>query len=296
MDSIKRAKLDLIIAVAAFGTIGIFIRYINLPSSVIALVRGVIGAAFLLLLLYFRKTPFRWAVIQPHWKLLALSGVVISFNWITLFEAYRYTTVTTTTLCYYMAPVFVTLISPVLFHEKLTPIKLLCVLTALCGMVFVSGILQSGPPEPKDATGILLALLSAVCYAGDVSLNKILGQVPAYERTLVQLAVAALVMVPYILLTVDLSAMTVTPLAAFLLVVVGIFHTGWCYSLFFGSMTYLPAQTVVLFSYIDPIVAILLSALLLKEPLGWNGIVGAVLVLGSTLVSELSGRASPEAK
>ena len=132
MKSVNRAKLDLIIAVTAFGTIGIFVRYINLPSSVIAFVRGAVGAVFLLLLLYLRRTPFRWASVQPHWKLLALSGAIISFNWITLFEAYRYTTVATATLCYYMAPVFVTLASPFLFHEKLTPRKLLCVLAALC--------------------------------------------------------------------------------------------------------------------------------------------------------------------
>ena len=125
MKSVNRAKLDLIIAVTAFGTIGIFVRYINLPSSVIAFVRGAVGAVFLLLLLYLRRTPFRWASVQPHWKLLALSGAIISFNWITLFEAYRYTTVATATLCYYMAPVFVTLASPFLFHEKLTTRKLL---------------------------------------------------------------------------------------------------------------------------------------------------------------------------
>lgn len=160
MKSVNRAKLDLIIAVTAFGTIGIFVRYISLPSSVIAFVRGAVGAVFLLFLLYFRRTPFRWTSVQPHWKLLALSGAIISFNWITLFEAYRYTTVATATLCYYMAPVFVTLASPFLFHEKLTTRKLLCVLAALCGMVFVSGVPQSGLPEAGEATGILLALLS----------------------------------------------------------------------------------------------------------------------------------------
>ena len=169
-------------------------------------------------------------------------------------------------------------------------------LAALCGMVFGSGVPQSGLPEAGEATGILLALLSAVLYASDVSINKFLDQVPACERTLVQLAVAALVMIPYILLTEDVAAMVLTPLGAVLLLIVGVFHTGWCYSLFFGSMTYLPAQTVVLFSYIDPIVAIFLSALLLKEPLGWSGILGAVLVLGSTLISELPVRAAAETK
>lgn len=128
MNPVIRAKLDLIIAVTAFGTIGIFVRYIALPSSIIALVRGAVGAAFLWLLLRWKKTPFQREALRPHLKLLVLSGVIMSFNWITLFEAYNYTTVATATLCYYMAPVFVTLASPFLFHERLTARKLLCIL------------------------------------------------------------------------------------------------------------------------------------------------------------------------
>ena len=120
MNPVIRAKLDLIIAVTAFGTIGIFVRYIALPSSIIALVRGAVGAAFLWLLLRWKKTPFQREALRSHLKLLVLSGVIMSFNWITLFEAYNYTTVATATLCYYMAPVFVTLASPFLFHERLT--------------------------------------------------------------------------------------------------------------------------------------------------------------------------------
>ena len=287
MNAVIRAKRDLIFSVSVFGTIGIFVRWIGLPSSVIALVRGAVGAAFLLLLARFRHAPIDRAALRRRWQLLLLSAAMMSFNWITLFEAYRYTTVATATLCYYMAPIFVTLISPVLLKERLTARKLLCVFLALAGMVFVSGVPQSGLPGPSEAKGILLALCSAALYAGVILINKYLAGVPAYDRTLLQLACAAAVMIPYILLTEDLSAMSVTPLGAVLLLIVAVFHTGWCYALYFGSMTVLSAQTVALFSYIDPIVAILLSALLLREPLGWSGILGAVLVLGSTLVSEL---------
>lgn len=287
MNAVIRAKRDLIFSVSVFGTIGIFVRWIGLPSSVIALVRGAVGAAFLLLLARFRHAPIDRAALRRRWQLLLLSAAMMSFNWITLFEAYRYTTVATATLCYYMAPIFVTLISPVLLKERLTARKLLCVFLALAGMVFVSGVPQSGLPGPSEAKGILLALCSAVLYAGVILINKYLPGVPAYDRTLLQLACAAAVMIPYILLTEDLSAMSVTPLGAVLLLIVAVFHTGWCYALYFGSMTVLSAQTVALFSYIDPIVAILLSALLLREPLGWSGILGAALVLGSTLVSEL---------
>lgn len=287
MNAVIRAKRDLIFSVSVFGTIGIFVRWIGLPSSVIALVRGAVGAAFLLLLARFRHAPIDRATLRRRWQLLLLSAAMMSFNWITLFEAYRYTTVATATLCYYMAPIFVTLISPVLLKERLTARKLLCVFLALAGMVFVSGVPQSGLPGPSEAKGILLALCSAALYAGVILINKYLAGVPAYDRTLLQLACAAAVMIPYILLTEDLSAMSVTPLGAVLLLIVAVFHTGWCYALYFGSMTVLSAQTVALFSYIDPIVAILLSALLLREPLGWSGILGAALVLGSTLVSEL---------
>ncbi|MDD6409657.1 MAG: DMT family transporter [Oscillibacter sp.] len=287
MNAVIRAKRDLIFSVSVFGTIGIFVRWIGLPSSVIALVRGAVGAAFLLLLAHFRHAPIDRAALRRRWQLLLLSAAMMSFNWITLFEAYRYTTVATATLCYYMAPIFVTLISPVLLKERLTARKLLCVFLALAGMVFVSGVPQSGLPGPSEAKGILLALCSAALYAGVILINKYLAGVPAYDRTLLQLACAAAVMIPYILLTEDLSAMSVTPLGAVLLLIVAVFHTGWCYALYFGSMTVLSAQTVALFSYIDPIVAILLSALLLREPLGWSGILGAALVLGSTLVSEL---------
>ena len=287
MNAVIRAKRDLIFSVSVFGTIGIFVRWIGLPSSVIALVRGAVGAAFLLLLARFRHAPIDRAALRRRWQLLLLSAAMMSFNWITLFEAYRYTTVATATLCYYMAPIFVTLISPVLLKERLTARKLLCVFLALAGMVFVSGVPQSGLPGPSEAKGILLALCSAALYAGVILINKYLAGVPAYDRTLLQLACAAAVMIPYILLTEDLSAMSVTPLGAVLLLIVAVFHTGWCYALYFGSMTVLSAQAVALFSYIDPIVAILLSALLLREPLGWSGILGAALVLGSTLVSEL---------
>ena len=197
MNAVIRAKRDLIFSVSVFGTIGIFVRWIGLPSSVIALVRGAGGAAFLLLLARFRHAPIDQAALRRRWQLLLLSAAMMSFNWITLFEAYRYTTVATATLCYYMAPIFVTLISPVLLKERLTARKLLCVFLALAGMVFVSGVPQSGLPGPSEAKGILLALCSAALYAGVILINKYLAGVPAYDRTLLQLACVKTIPLPY---------------------------------------------------------------------------------------------------
>lgn len=283
----KQAKLQLITSMVIFGTIGIFVRGISLPSSVIACVRGVVGMLFLLAVMALRRTTPDRQAIRAHWKALLLSGAALGANWILLFEAYRYTTVATATLCYYLAPMFVLLVSPLVVREHLTLRRLLCVAVSLLGMVFVSGVLDTGIPAADELTGILLGVGAAVLYATVVLLNKRLKDVPSNDRTVTQLGLSALVVLPYILLTEDVTQLSVTPTAVGLLLFVGIVHTGIAYALYFGSLKVLSAQTAAIFGYIDPIVAIILSALLLKEQMGLTGVIGAVLILGSALVSEL---------
>lgn len=286
---VNRAKLELIASMFIFGTIGIFVRYIPLPSSMIALVRGFIGAFFVLLFVYMKKSRLDFQMIRKHFLMLSLSGVFIGINWILLFEAYRYTTVATATLCYYMQPIFVILASPFLLKEKLTIKKLLCVAVALFGMVFVSGVMESGIPAVSEAKGILYGLGAAFFYAAVVLMNKKTAGISAYDRTVTQLGTGAVVLTPYVMLTQNItqSASFMIPSLWILLLFVGLVHTGIAYALYFSSMKDLKAQTIAIFSYIDPIVAILLSALFLKEKMGFFGILGAILVLGSTFISEM---------
>ena len=285
----NKAKLELIASMFIFGTIGIFVRHIPLPSSMIALVRGFVGAFFVLLFVYLKKSKLDKAAIRKNFVMLALSGAFIGINWILLFESYHYTTVATATLCYYMQPIFVILASPILLKEKLTPKKVICVLVALVGMVFVSGVLQTGIPALSEAKGILYGLGAALFYATVVRMNKKITNISAYDKTIMQLGMGAIVLSPYVMLTQDFSTATLsmTPSLWALLLFVGLVHTGVAYALYFDSMKDLKAQTIAIFSYIDPIVAIILSALLLKENMGLYGVIGAVLVLGSTFISEL---------
>jgi RarD protein len=220
---------------------------------------------------------------------LAISGACIGFNWILLFEAYRYTTVATATLAYYMAPIFVMMASPFVLKERLTGIKLLCVAMALSGMVLVSGVVQSGM-EGVDFTGILCGVGAASLYATVILLNKFIKDISAYDMTIMQLGLAALVLFPYTLAVENFGALAPDTNSLLLLAVVGVIHTGFTYALYFSSIQGLKAQTVAIFSYIDPIVAIILSAVLLNESMDMYSIVGAVLVLGSTFVSELAER------
>ena len=285
----NKAKLELIASMFIFGTIGIFVRHIPLPSSMIALVRGFVGAFFVLLFVYLKKSKLDKTAIKKNFVMLALSGAFIGINWILLFESYNYTTVATATLCYYMQPIFVILASPILLKEKLTVKKVVCVAVALIGMVFVSGVLQTGIPALSEAKGILYGLGAACFYATVVLMNKKITDISAYDKTIMQLGMGAIVLSPYVMLTQDFGAATVsmTPSLWLLLLFVGLVHTGVAYALYFDSMKDLKAQTLAIFSYIDPIVAIILSALLLKESMGLYGVIGAVLVLGSTFISEL---------
>lgn len=286
----NRDKLMMIAAMTIFGTIGIFRRYIPLPSSTLALARGVIGTLFLLtLVLFVKKQRLDGGAIRRNLAFLVISGALIGFNWILLFEAYQYTTVAVATLCYYMAPVIVVMVSPFLFKEKLTPLKAACVAVALAGMVFVSGIPQSGFGGISELKGILLGLGAALLYATVVVLNQYIRDIPAYDKTIMQLGMAAVAILPYTLLTENFADITFTPVAVCMLFFVGIVHTGIAYTLYFGSMSGLKTQTIALFSYIDPVVAIILSAVILQENIGLWGVIGAVMVLGSTMVSELFG-------
>ena len=285
----NKAKLELIASMFIFGTIGIFVRHIPLPSSMIALVRGFVGAFFVLLFVYLKKSKPDKAAIKKNFVMLALSGAFIGINWILLFESYHYTTVATATLCYYMQPIFVILASPFLLKEKLTVKKVACVVVALIGMVFVSGVLQTGIPALSEAKGILYGLGAACFYASVVLMNKKITEINAYDKTIMQLGMGAIVLSPYVMLTQDFgsAAASMTPSLWALLLFVGLVHTGVAYALYFDCMSDLKAQTLAIFSYIDPIVAIILSALLLKENMGLYGVIGAVLVLGSTFISEM---------
>ena len=280
-------KLKILISMAIFGTVGIFVRFIPMASAAIAFCRGVLGCLFLVCLMAATGKKPAWQEIRQNARILVLSGIAIGINWILLFEAYRHTTVAIATICYYLAPAFVTLGSP-LVGERLTGKKLGCIGVAMIGMVFVSGVFQGN--QQGSFLGVLLGLGAAVFYASVILLNKKLSPIGAYDRTLCQLLAASLVIAPYLLVSGGIDFGGMTPLGWGMLAVVGIVHTGMAYALYFGGIRDVNAQTAAILSYLDPVLSILLSALILRERLDVFSVIGAVLILGSALFSELSIR------
>lgn len=284
-----KSYMMLISSMLIFGTIGIFRKYIPLSSGMIAFFRGLLGSAFLFIF-FAVKGHKTHRIEKKKLLMLTVTGAILGLNWILLFEAYNYTSVATATMCYYMQPTIVILLSPITFQERITIKKGFCAIASIIGMGFVSGMMDNAGINAQDITGILCGLGAAVFYSLVVIMNKKVQIKDVYEKTIIQLASSAIILIPYLLLTENWSAIALDTMAVVMVLIIGIVHTGIAYALYFGSMKDLKAQSIAVLSYIDPVFALLLSAGVLHEKLSVFGVAGAVLILGSALISEINGK------
>ena len=277
-----KEKASLILSMVIFGTIGIFVNYIGLPSGVIASCRGITGAVVILAVMLITGRKIDFKAVKKKLPVLLASGAAIGFNWILLFEAYRFTGIPVATVCYYTAPIIVVIVSSFIFKERLKAKQIICVFVALIGVAFVSGVFQS---DSSKITGVLCGLGAAALYASVMIMNKFMGEVESYERTVVQLIVAGLVVLPYAWFT--MGNIKFNPKSAILLVVVGVVHTGFAYLLYFGAMKKLKSQTVAILSYIDPASAIILSSIVFVQLPTVHEFIGVVLIMSAAALSEI---------
>ena len=282
------AKLRNIIAMLIFGTIGLFVKNIDLNSSEIALTRGFIGGIPLLFAMALLRKKVSIEAIKRNIYLLIFSGFAVGLNWIFLFQGYKYTSISNTTLSYYFAPIFVTILAPFILKEKLTLSKFLCVLMALVGMFCIVGV--DGINGGSDLIGIAYGLLAAGFYASVILMNKFLKGIDSLEITIIQLLSATITLLPYVLYMDSGKSLNISLNSIPYILILGIVHTGIAYLLYFSSLQELKGQTIAVLSYIDPVFAIIISAIILKEHLGILQIIGGVLILGSSFLSEILNR------
>ena len=282
----------MILAMAIFGTIGVMTHYIEMPASVIVLIRGSVGTISLLLLVFIIRYRLDLDSISSNLFVLIASGICLGLNWVFLFEAYKTTEISTATLCNYLTPAFVLLVSPLFLGERFTTVKAIVVAVALMGLAMVSGILQNGISDPREFIGIAEGVLAAVFYTGMIILNKFLRGIGSYERTIVQLAVGTVVVLLYCPFTVDLGNLSYDTTSIILAVVMGVVQTGIAFTLYFGTLRYMDAGNAAILGYVEPVVSLFLSAVILGEVLGVIGWIGAAMILGSTLVYQINSRRS----
>jgi len=280
------AKLKIIISMAAFGTISIFVRNISLSSGEVALFRAIIAAVVILLYKGLTRNRLPLSDIKRDIPVLFLSGVAMGFNWILLFEAYKYTSVSLATLSYYFAPVIVMVLSPILFKERMTIKQIICFVMSTIGLVMILGV---GGVDRSSANliGIGFGLGAAVLYATVVLLNKFVKNVSGIDKTLIQFFAAIIVLISYVLKTTGIHIGTLDFNGIINILILGTVHTGICYCLYFSSLRDLKGQEASILSYIDPIVAIIISVTRLNEPISFMQLIGGIMILGFTLLNEV---------
>ncbi|MCY8105408.1 DMT family transporter [Bacillus mojavensis] len=280
-----KSKIQFILSMIIFSTMGLVVRYIDLSSSETALLSSSIGCLFLIVVFMMMKKTIPWKLVKVNAYTLFLSGIALGGNWIFLYQSYNHTTLTNATLGYYFAPVFVMILSPFVLKEELSIKKMVCIGVAIIGMVLIvgNGISASGT---DDLLGIFFGLVAAACYAALMLLNKFIHRMGRLEITIIQLGLTAFLLLPYVFFTEGFGIFGVSRSSVPFIIILGIVNTGIGFWLFFSGMQKLKGQSIAMLSYVDPFVAILISAIILREQMAIVQMLGGALLLGSTFVSE----------
>ena len=288
MNTHASARLKLTASMVIFGTLGIFTRNIAVSSGELALYRAILAAGLILVYLAAGRKPIPFKKIRRELPLLLLSGMAMGDNWVLLFSAYRFTTISMATLSYYFAPVIVILACPILFHERMTAKEILCFVMSTAGLVLIIG--AGGAGNGTDLIGVLFGLGAAAFYAAVILMNKFIRQVTGIHRTLIQFAGAILILLPYVGLTGGFHLEVLDGTGWVCLLVVGLVHTGVTYCMYFSALKDLSGQETAVLSYMDPLVATLISVLVLGEPMALTQALGGAMILGFTLWNELPSK------
>lgn len=285
-----KKKLDsksmFIFAMIAFGTISLFVRNIDIPSSELALYRAVLASILLFGYLIIKKDNIPYKQIKKEIPLLVISGIFMGFNWVLLFEAYKYTTVSIATISYYFAPVIVMIAAPIIFKEKISTKEWICFVMSSVGIILITGVGDTSLGN-NNLLGIVCGLGAAILYASVILINKFIKNVEGIHRTLLQFIAASLILLPYVVVTSGFSIGVLDIKGIILLLIVGFFHTGIVYCIYFSSLKEISGQKAAILSYIDPLVAVIISIFIFKENLTIAQTVGGLLILGFTLLNEV---------
>ena len=293
----NKATIKVLIAMLLWGSLGVFVKNISLDSVEIAFFRGIIGSVFLGIVLFIRmqnnkkleqendklNNDFEDEDKKPSIIIFIISGMAIGLNWVFLFNSYNYITVANATIVYYLAPVIVIFVSPIFLKEKLTLKKVLAVMCAMIGLVLIVRTGQSST-NINLTQGIINAFLAACLYASVIILNKFIKNVDDYTKTFIQLFMASMVLLPWVIFRNNIIFDSTKSII--LILILGIAHTGIAYCLYFSAMKDLKAQSIAILGYIDPVSSVVFSIFLLREPFSIYQLIGGVIILLSAVIAE----------
>ena len=291
---LNKERLKLILISATFGTIGIVTHFIPLSSSAIVFYRALLGGIFIILATIMSGKAVNIKNMGDNFFVLIWTGFFMGLNWVFQFEAFKVSSVAIGTVCYNTMPIFLLIIASFMFKEKITLRSVVCIIVATIGVVLVSNVINTGIAS-NEVLGCFYGILGAINYALIVIFNRKLSHIETHDKVIFQFIFSAIIMFIYVIfiqkesLFFDKSISKETFLTGlFCILLLSFFHTGFCYVHYFNAVSRLKAETVAILTYIDPVVALFLSYFVLKEKTTGLQVLGAFLILSSTLVNELS--------
>lgn len=279
----RKDFLKYIAGLLIFGSNGIVASHITLNSYEIVYLRSGIGGVALVLFFLLLRQGSNGLRHKKEFLFLVLAGAAMGLNWLFLYEGYQEIGVGTATLMCYCGPVIVMALGPVLFQERLTKRKCLGFLAVFLGILCING---QAFQEGKTLWGLFCGAMAGVTYAVLVIFNKKAEHITGLENAMWQTLCSFLVVAAFMLhqrgLAVEIAPGDWPPV-----LLLGLVNTGvGCY-LYFSAISRLPVQTVAICGYLEPLSAVVLSALLLGEGMGALQILGTVLILGGAMFAEM---------
>jgi len=278
----KSNTIKYLLAVTIYGTIGLLLHYVNASSEFVVLCRGVMGSIFILLVMLVKREKMNLFSIKSNLKLLILSGICLGLNWVFLFAGYK-RALALTSLCNYTAPIFVCVITSIMYKERLNNKVIVCIITSFIGIVLISGIFND---SGLDLYCLILGLLAAFGFVGLVLMNRKFRNIKPLDKTVIQLAISALTVLPYVIFNNGFPKI-LDKTSLIIILILGIIHTGVAYILYFSSIDTLEVGKVAILGYIEPALNVIIGILILKEEASIFSVLGAILILFSAIRSEL---------
>ena len=265
-----------------FGFNGIFASYVDATSAQIVFLRVLIGTVVLLVAFAVCRKPVTCLEHKRALGFLALSGAAMGLQWLLLFEAFNHIGVGMATLLNYCGPIIVIALAPFVFKERMTWNKVVGIMVVVGGVLLLNGSASGS----LDLVGIACGLGAAALYAVMVTFSKKASAIKGLENTVIQMLSGLTVV--YIVLIIKGEANVSLPLHSVpAMLELGILGTGAACLLYFSGIGTMKAQTVAVLGYLEPLGAVVLSALILGEAMTWLQLLGAACVIGGACMAQM---------
>lgn len=255
---------------------------------VLVFTRCAVGAV---LLLPWALSADARRLLRRHWKAVAAFAFFeMIAAWLLLSDAERHLTSSLTGLLIAAAPIIAAVLDRLTGGERLGPVRVAGLAVGLVGVAVLAGPgVSAGGAWP-----VLEVLLTATCYAiAPLIAARYLADVPGPALTSACLGLAALVYLVPAVLTWPQHALTGQAYGA-MAALAGI-CTALAFVIFFALIREVGPTRALLFTYVNPAVALVAGVALLSEPLSWFHVAGLVLILtGSVLATRVAAQKPSE--